>query len=99
MNSLADHANPNSITREDQLCGWRTAGLCSGGKAFIQPTCKLQCLSVGVGSHANEKTLELTKSAFEKNWYLGTKDCIEVLANNSEGERAVLILRDFWKEE
>lgn len=39
--------------------------------------------------------MELTKSAFEKNWCLGTKDCIEGLANNSEGERerAVLILR------
>ena len=39
--------------------------------------------------------LELTKSAFEKNWHLGTKDCTEILANNSEGERAVLIPRDF----
>lgn len=47
-----------------------------------------------VGSHVNEKTPELSKSAFEKNGYLGTKDCTVVLANNRGRERAVLIPRD-----
>ena len=37
---------------------------------------------------------ELTKSVFEKNGYLGTKDCTEVLANNRERERDL-----FWFQE
>lgn len=51
-----------------------------------------------VGSHVNEKTPELSKSAFEKNGYLGTKDCTVVLANNRGRERAVLIPRDISNE-
>lgn len=41
------------------------------------------------------KIFSYSSLAFEKISYLGTKDYSEVLANNMEGENAILIPKDF----
>lgn len=95
MSSQADEPQGGSHGEGASICCVNWEPQDSALWSFCTPTCKLQCLWMGVGSHVNEKMLQLTKSASEKNRDLGTKDCAEVLTNNGKGERAVLIPRDF----